>query len=493
MLGILAATVVGILLGVALSPPLWLSAAILCVAILPALLLRQRGVSEAYLLCGVVALAMICVVMRREPLPSGGNQIYEIVIEDIADNGRGRLSGEGRIVRLLAEERVQKLSLAVAIFADTSVVLTPDSRIVASCRVQPFSDDSDNGYVKRMLRRGFVGSVWLSEQSIVECDSTPTFISSLRRRALERLSRLHLSDDTEGVVAAISLGDRSHLSDSRREDFRRSGASHLLAVSGLHVGFVFLVVGFLLSGLLLLSNGQIIRSIAVVVIIWIYAAIVGFTPSVVRAATMFSLLQLAVMSSASARTLNTLCFAATAMLLWNPAIIYDVGFLLSCISVAAIVEWGVPAIAALRRLMWRNGSQHSSALYTLFRYGVDWLLSSVVVSVVASVATMPLVACIFGLTSLWGVIFSPVLVLLCAVMVALVIVWVIVPIGPLAGAVAWLVEGVAAAMNHITAWCSSHSALIFTEQISTTLCWAIYIAYILLTALWWYMSEKREG
>ena len=492
MLKVLAATLVGICVGGVVPLRLWLAVAVVVGVLVAAVLLRRKALSEIYLLGGVVLLAIASYSLRCESLPDAETHTYEIIIDHIADNGRGRLSGEGRVVGVLCDEEVSRRRLPVGVFADTTLSLAAGSRIVAECRISPYTEGSDNGYVRRMLREGFVGSVWLSEGSIVQCRQDSTAITSLRDMGLERISHLGLSADVEAVVAALVVGDKSRLTACQREDYRRSGASHLLAVSGLHVGFVFLAVSLVLWFLTLLPHGQILRSLSVVAIIWIYAAIVGFTPSVVRATVMFSLLQLSLLASSSARTLNSLCFAATVMLLWNPYTIYDVGFLLSCLSVAAIVEWGVPAITALR---------HKLGLYADNRHivkhlaceAVVWLLSSVVVSVAASLATMPLVATIFGVTSLWGIILSPPLVLLCAVVVAVVVGWILLPIGALTPVIGWVVEWATSLMNDLTAWGASHPSLIFTEHLSAALCWGVYLAYIAFTILLWGLSPVRRG
>lgn len=246
MLKVLAATLVGICVGGVVPLRLWLAVAVVVGVLVAAVLLRRKALSEIYLLGGVVLLAIASFSLRRESLPDAETHAYEIIIDHIADNGRGRLSGEGRVVGVLCEEEVSRRRLPVGVFADTTLSLAAGSRIVAECRISPYTEGSDNGYVRRMLREGFVGSVWLSEGSIVQCRQDSTAISSLRDMGLERISRLELSADVEAVVAALVVGDKSHLTACQREDYRRSGASHLLAVSGLHVGFVFLAVSLVL-------------------------------------------------------------------------------------------------------------------------------------------------------------------------------------------------------------------------------------------------------
>ena len=121
--------------------------------------------------------------------------------------------------------------------------------------------------------------------------------------------------DEQALCNAMTAGDRRSLSPALRAAYSRSGTSHLLAVSGLHVGIVFLLANLLLWWLPLVRHGHILRNIAVILLIWLYAAVTGFPPSVVRAALMFSVLQFALASSSEYVGMNTLAGVAFVMLL----------------------------------------------------------------------------------------------------------------------------------------------------------------------------------
>lgn len=144
----------------------------------------------------------------------------------------------------------------------------------------------------------------------------------------------------------MTAGDRRSLSPALRAAYSRSGTSHLLAVSGLHVGIVFLLANLLLWWLPLFRHGHILRNIAVILLIWLYAATTGFPPSVVRAALMFSVLQFALASSSEYVGMNTLAGVAFVMLLFHPDYLFDISFQLSFIAVAGIIAWGLPSAAS---------------------------------------------------------------------------------------------------------------------------------------------------
>jgi competence protein ComEC len=139
------------------------------------------------------------------------------------------------------------------------------------------------------------------------------------------------------VAKALILGKKEDLDGNTKEIYATAGAMHILAVSGLHVGIIYLV----LLGLLRQKQGRITKPILVAAIIipalWAYAFITGLSPSVLRAVTMFSFLALSQVINRRAASLNTLAISAFILLLVNPNMIMAVGFQLSYVAVAGII------------------------------------------------------------------------------------------------------------------------------------------------------------
>lgn len=189
-----------------------------------------------------------------------------------------------------------------------------------------------------MTRRGFAGTIWLSERTILE--RLPARNTALHLHAAERMGRLRIPGDAGAVCRAMTAGDRSGITPELRAAYSRSGLSHLLAVSGLHTGIVFALVNLLLWWLPLLRRGHLLRNLLAAACIWIYVAAAGFPPSAVRAAVMFTMLQSALASASEYNGLNALAAAAFGMLLWNPAWLGDISFQLSFAAVAADPRMG---------------------------------------------------------------------------------------------------------------------------------------------------------
>lgn len=257
---------------------------------------------------------------------------------------------------------------------------------------------------------------------------------ALHEAAVERLGRLNLSPEAQALCRAMAAGDVVGITPELRAVFSRSGAAHLLAVSGLHVGIVFLLANTLLGWIVLLRRGHLWRNAAVVAAVWVYAVMTGLSPSTLRAALMFSCLQVALMTSSPYVGLNVLCGTAFAALVWRPGDLFGLSFQLSYLAVAAILLWAVPL---MRRLRTR-------------RRAIDWLVESLCVGVAASAATAPLVSHCFGVIPVAGVLLGGVVVLLAYGIVMGAVVWMAVPWSPLAGPAGGMLEALCGALLGVT-------------------------------------------
>ena len=170
------------------------------------------------------------------------------------------------------------------------------------------------------------------------------------------------------LLKGILLGKRSDLPTETLDIFRNSGTFHVLAVSGLHVGLVAMFCYFGFSCFRLPQKVLCLLTIAAVLI---YACLIGFRPSVFRASLMAILFLFATLIDRDADLFNLLAFAALVLLLLNPLQVWDVGFQLSFLAVAAIVYF-VPKMENLLRRLWENEddspSQGSVSVLTRFKH-----------------------------------------------------------------------------------------------------------------------------
>lgn len=393
MVRIATGLAVGIALADVIELPVWFAAAVFVVAGSAALLLRSSALLVLLLAAAGYADARL---HAEEPsVPRETVTVFAVQIEGMpADRGR-YIAAEGVVTawRDPADGSWRAARDRVAVRADSLTPLSGGERLYCRGRVRPLRGGSVS-YRRLMERRGVVGTLWMTEQDILHRELARE--TGLHAAASRRLAAKVGTGDAGAVVRAMTVGDRSALGSQLRACYARSGMSHLLAVSGLHTGIVFLLLNLVLWWLPLVRRGHVVRNVLVIAAVWTYVAAAGFPASAVRAAVMCTLLQATLAAGSEYAALNALGAAAAGMLLWNPAWLGDIGFRLSFVAVAAILAWGVPLCRRLRT-----------------RYGaLNRVVEALTIGFAASLATAPLVSHTFGMVPLAGIVLSPVVVVL---------------------------------------------------------------------------------
>lgn len=165
------------------------------------------------------------------------------------------------------------------------------------------------------------------------------FADNLRKEILSVLKKYGFKGDAYSVTSAITLGYTNELDAEVKQAYISSGAMHVLSVSGLHVGVVFIVLDFLLFFLSKKKRLRIIKAVLIVIFLWGYALITGLSPSVLRAATMFSFVVIGRAFDRQTNIYNSLSSSAMLLLIINPLMLFDVGFQLSYLAVFGIVYY----------------------------------------------------------------------------------------------------------------------------------------------------------
>ncbi len=160
---------------------------------------------------------------------------------------------------------------------------------------------------------------------------------NIRSDLLNTLRKNNIQGDELSVAAGMLLGVRDILSPELHQAYAGAGAMHILCVSGLHVGIIFLILNWLLSFLNYRNNGKLIKAIIIMAAIWFYALLTGLSPSVVRAATMFSFIIVGQNLNRHVNIFSSLSASAFVLLIVNPTLLFDLGFQLSYSAVVAIV------------------------------------------------------------------------------------------------------------------------------------------------------------
>ena len=163
--------------------------------------------------------------------------------------------------------------------------------------------------------------------------------NQLRNYLLSLISQYNIKGDEYAIGSALILGYEDDLSNEVIGSFAATGALHVLSVSGLHVGIVFLVLNYLLQFLGESKPARVFRFIVSISGLWLYALITGLSPSVWRAAAMFSLITAGKFYKKDISTFNIIGCSAFFLLCINPYMITEVGFQLSYLAVFGIVTF----------------------------------------------------------------------------------------------------------------------------------------------------------
>lgn len=240
----------------------------------------------------------------------------------------------------------------------------------------------------------------------------------IRDRLLKIIERSGLKGEVFHLVSAVSLGAREELEPETTQSFSKTGVTHVLAVSGMNVGIIFVVLDWMLRFLKRKKGGIILRTLLILSAVWGYALITGLSASVLRAAAMFSFIVIGKSLSRDPNIYNTLAASAFVLLCFNPELVYDVGFQLSYAAVFSIVYF-------------------HPFLYGLcyFKYWIPdqiWIL--VTVSVAAQIGTLPFLLHYFHQFPTWFLLANLLVIPLVTVILYLsFIVFAVAPVIPLLG------------------------------------------------------------
>lgn len=305
-------------------------------------------------------------------------------------------------------------------------------------------------YRRYMQCQGFTGEAFVSSShwrgkevslkglSVIE--RTRLRFLCWRHQLLERYRQWGVSDDAYGVLAAMTLGEKSHIDRQLRETYSQAGASHILALSGLHLMVIYGVIALLVNW----RRIKLLSQVVIVLAIWAFALLTGLSPSILRSASMISIYALLAVGNRQRMSVNTLAFAAMVMVIVNPLAIYDMGFQLSAMAVLAIV--------LINPLFYELIPAHVRQRHRWL--GSLWGMTTVSIS--AQIGTAPLVAYYFGYFATYFLLTNYIVIPLATGVLYLTVALLAVSWWPwAAGGMATALSAVVIFMNHLLEWVST--------------------------------------
>lgn len=319
------------------------------------------------------------------------------------------------------------------VYMDEVFSCGPGDVITGRFKLRLTAKDAEGDNVSYRSSGIFLTASASGEPLIRKADSVPLrYRPVVMREGIAALIDRCFPEDTSGFSKALLLGDKSDLSYEVDTDLKLSGIKHIVAVSGLHVS--------ILCGAVYVMTGKrrFITSLIGISVMTLFAAIVGFSPSITRAAIMMSLMLMATLFQKEYDSPTALAFSALVMFICNPMVILSVSFQLSFGCMLGIILFSEP----LKAWLLSEGRMGTAE-------GRGWkskckrrLATSISVSLCAMVFTTPLVAYYYHLISLVSVVTN--LLVLWAVTYIFYAIMAVCLLGsiwvPLASIVAWVIS-----------------------------------------------------
>ena len=278
-----------------------------------------------------------------------------------------------------------------------------------------------------------------------------------------------INGDSGNVIEAMTIGMKDHLDRDTRQKYATAGTSHVLAMSGVHVGLIAMVLQFFFITNAMPHQRLWACNICIIALLWCFAVIAGLSPSLVRATLMFTILLLCQSFTHEAMSINSCALAIVIMLCINPLYINDVGFQLSFVSVVSI---------GMTSSVLRN-------TYPPHCRPLRLLKGIIYISLICTIATAPLAAYHFGRIPLLSVVSNVAITLFVyIIMWGSILWWMFLWMAPVNSMLTNVLNWSADTMNSIVEGIASvpHASLAWhPSAVATMLCYMqfLIIAYLL--------------
>ena len=259
----------------------------------------------------------------------------------------------------------------------------------------------------------------------------------LRRQLSDGFVSFGISGDENAVVNAMALGDKSGISPQLKYVYSQTGASYVLALSGMHLTIIYFILSWVVMRTMLwlyvvpellweklpVENNTRLRriikmflrlqpseqlyrniiSFVILLIIWLYVILVGMSPSVVRSAVMLSIYGISRMLFRKHDVITVLALTAFLTLMISPLSLFDVGFQMSYLAVLGI---GVYMLYLMQLVYKKDYKWSEDSSTSMLRKILLWVYGSLALSFSAQVMVMPLVAYYFHSLPCYGLLSS---------------------------------------------------------------------------------------
>lgn len=286
-------------------------------------------------------------------------------------------------ILLMQSRLMSKPEKVIAYFSKENFdsTLTPGDQLTILAKPQaiknmgnPFELD----YCTMMHNKNIYFSMYLAPETYkktgIKINRIIYLAEQVRDKLMALLNKTKIEKEERAVLSALTLGYRAELDPETLDYFVDTGTIHVLSVSGLHIALIFYIISFLLTGINKGKFGAIIYPAIMILFLWIYAFITGFSPAVQRSTVMFTFVIIGNILRRPINIYNSLSASALVMILIEPNVLFDVGFQLSYLAVFGIV---------LLQTSFENLIEMNNKM-------LKWIWTMFTVSVAAQLITFPL-------------------------------------------------------------------------------------------------------
>lgn len=232
--------------------------------------------------------------------------------------------------------------------------------------------------------------------------SLAQFGAAIKSNVVSVLRNSGLSQEAFSICSALLVGYDDEIDSAVMQSFSHSGTLHILSVSGMHTGVLFAILMWIFAKVDKYERYEKLKCFFVIASLLLFVLITGFSPSVLRAALMLSLVMIGKTFYKTGNSYNTLLLSAFILLLFNPYLIKDVGFLLSYFAVFGIIYF-YPTLHKIH--VFENGI-------------LQWLWSGALVSVAATLFTLPITLYFFHQFPIWFILSNAIIIPISMVLMA---------------------------------------------------------------------------
>ena len=259
--------------------------------------------------------------------------------------------------------------------------LKQEQQFIFTKSLQPINNSGNPGgfdYKEYCRQNGVYFQVFLTSREIKifeQSETKTSILYSIRSYLINALRNFIPGKKEAGLAEALLIGYKEDLDKDLLQSYSNTGVVHIIAISGLHVGLIYMILLMLFKPLERLKYGKIFNAIFLLGGIWMFALLTGASPSVLRSAVMFTCIIIGNKLSRQTSGYNSLFASAFILLCYNPYWLKDIGFQLSYAAVLSIMIFMQPLynVVAVKNKL------------------IDYLWKAITITLAAQILTAPLI------------------------------------------------------------------------------------------------------